>query len=154
MIKLKKNKVIKEEKYMDMCRKKIRGFTLIEIMIVIGIMVVLMSVLVPSLQRARSQAKLAVCIETIKNTATAIETYSVERKNEVPPNNLSALVPEYLKVVPTEQICNKPYDYEVAPAPDRNFTISCPGRNHGELGIPINHPLYTPATGQEEGIRI
>lgn len=154
MIKLNKNKVIKEEKYMGIWRKKIKGFTLIEIMIVIGIISVLLTVLIPSLQRARSQAKLSVCIETIKNTATAIESYSMERDNQGPPATIEMLVPGYMKVVPVEEICKKKYLYEVAPAPDKAFTIYCPGKNHGELGIPNNHPLYTPAAGQQKGIEI
>ena len=139
---------------MRTCGKNMRGFTLIEIMIVIGIIVVLMSVLIPSLQRARSQAKLSVCVETIKNTATAITTYSMERENQGPPDNLSFLVPGYLKVIPTEQICNQPYLYEVSTTSDRNFTISCPGQNHAELNIEIYHPLYSPAVGQEKGLII
>ncbi|MEQ8171185.1 MAG: prepilin-type N-terminal cleavage/methylation domain-containing protein [Candidatus Eremiobacterota bacterium] len=134
--------------------KKAKGFTLLEIMIVIGIMTVLMSVLIPSFQRARCQAKLAVCLETIKNTATAVETYAMERGNQKPPANLEVLVPGYLKIVPIEPVCLTKYSYQVSTLSDKNFTISCPGSqpNHKELGIPINHPFYSPVTGQEKGI--
>lgn len=137
-------------------RKKTKGFTLLEIMIAIGIISVLMSVLIPSFQRARSQAKLAVCIETIRTTATAIETYSMERGNQGPPDALNVLVPAYLKVVPIEPVSLTEYSYQVSTLSDKNFTISCPGSipNHKELGIPVNHPLYSPATGQEKGIEI
>ncbi|MEQ8223868.1 MAG: prepilin-type N-terminal cleavage/methylation domain-containing protein [Candidatus Eremiobacterota bacterium] len=136
--------------------KKAKGFTLLEIMIAIGIITVLMSVLIPSFQRARSQAKLAVCIETIKNVATAVETYAMERGNQRPPATLAALVPGYLKVVPIEPVSLTKYSYQVSTLADKNFTISCPGPkvNHKELGIPINHPLYSPATGQEKGIEL
>ncbi|MEQ8189186.1 MAG: prepilin-type N-terminal cleavage/methylation domain-containing protein [Candidatus Eremiobacterota bacterium] len=141
---------------MAMWRKKIKGFTLLEIMIVIGIISVLMSVLMPSLQRSRSQAKLAVCMETVKNTATAVETYSMERENQGPPAALTALVPAYLKIVPIEPVCLKEYDYQVSALAGKNFTISCPGTepNHKVLGIPVGHPLYSPTTGQEKGIGI
>ncbi len=136
--------------------KKTKGFTLLEIMIAIGIMAVLMSVLIPSFQRARWQAKLSVCIETIKNVATAIETYSMERDNQRPPPDLAALVPGYIKTVPIEPVCKLEYTYVVSTLSDKNFTIFCPGpkANHKELSVPIYHPLYSPATGQEKGIEI
>lgn len=51
------------------------GLTLIELILVIGIMAVLFALLVPSLQRSRLQAKAAVCMSNIRQLNTALSMY-------------------------------------------------------------------------------
>lgn len=58
-----------------MTRKR-KGFTLIELMIVIAIIAVLAAVLVPNFMRAREASRLTACKSNLKNLSTAIETYS------------------------------------------------------------------------------
>ncbi|MBN1972060.1 MAG: type II secretion system protein [Sedimentisphaerales bacterium] len=52
-----------------------RGFTLIELLVVIAIIAVLMGILMPSLRKAREQARKVTCRSYMKQIATAIGMY-------------------------------------------------------------------------------
>jgi len=54
------------------------GFTLVELLIVISIIALLMSILVPSLGKARELAKRTVCGHNIKQVGVAIIAYSAD----------------------------------------------------------------------------
>ncbi|MBN1973260.1 MAG: type II secretion system protein [Sedimentisphaerales bacterium] len=55
-----------------------KGFTLIELLVVIAIIAVLMAILMPSLRRAREQAKMIKCQANLKQWATTIAIYVQE----------------------------------------------------------------------------
>ncbi len=54
------------------------GFTLIELLVVISIIVILMAILLPSLNRARDAARDVTCLSSLKQIGTANLTYSME----------------------------------------------------------------------------
>jgi prepilin-type N-terminal cleavage/methylation domain-containing protein/prepilin-type processing-associated H-X9-DG protein len=56
--------------------RRIKAFTLIEVLVVIGIIGLLMSVLLPSLGRARGQAKAVVCTNNLRNLGFAFACYA------------------------------------------------------------------------------
>jgi prepilin-type N-terminal cleavage/methylation domain-containing protein len=57
-------------------KKRKKGFTLIELMIVIAIIAILAAVLVPNFMRAREASRLTACKSNLKSLSTAMETYS------------------------------------------------------------------------------
>ena len=61
-----------------------RGFTLVELLVVIGIIAVLISILLPSLSRAREAANRAACLSNIRELGTAFRLYGVTYKDAVP----------------------------------------------------------------------
>ncbi|MFI4912601.1 MAG: type II secretion system protein [Sedimentisphaeraceae bacterium JB056] len=60
--------------------KKENGFTLIELLVVISIIAVLMSIMMPSLQRARAQAKMVICSNNLKQIGTVFQLYANDNK--------------------------------------------------------------------------
>ena len=129
-----------------------RGFTLIELMIVITIIAVLAAILVPSFKRARARSQLSACVTQCKSTATALEMYAVDNEGRFPDVSglpgLSVLTQgAYLKRLPTgpcRGACTF-LDYISSTTPDR-FSFSCVGNNHGECfpGLNgLNIPSYS-----------
>ncbi len=60
------------------------AFTLIEVLVVVSIIALLVAVLLPSLKKARMQAKRTVCASNIKQIMTAIQMYASEYKGSIP----------------------------------------------------------------------
>lgn len=57
------------------------GFTLIELLVVVAIIALLVSILLPSLQRAREQAKMTLCLSNLKSLGTAASAYLNSNRN-------------------------------------------------------------------------
>ncbi|MHC4443124.1 MAG: prepilin-type N-terminal cleavage/methylation domain-containing protein [Planctomycetota bacterium] len=68
----------------DIHKYRIPAFTLIEVLVVVAIIALLAAILIPSLQRAREQAKIASCKANCKQIANIIATYQSEFKGYVP----------------------------------------------------------------------
>ena len=69
-----------------------QGFTLIELLVVIAIIALLISILVPSLARARKQAKRVACAAQMRDMTTGLITYATEADDRLPdPGNWSGM---------------------------------------------------------------
>ncbi len=60
------------------------AFTLVELLVVIGIIAILISVLLPTLGRARESAKTAQCLSNLRQMGVAMQMYLSEKRYVVP----------------------------------------------------------------------
>jgi len=137
-----------------------RGFTLIEMMIVVAIIAILVSILVPNFVRARAQAQTSACESNLKEIATAIELYQTDNDHYPDGGTVNSDNDElqpYLKQTPVDPVAGPGVYYTfTVDNPDTataEYTIVCPGSHDpGTLqnispGTKFTHIKYSSSAG-------
>jgi prepilin-type processing-associated H-X9-DG protein/prepilin-type N-terminal cleavage/methylation domain-containing protein len=96
--------------------QKMRAFTLVELMVVIGIIALLIAILMPALAQSRQQAQATACLSNLRQIGMAFEMYSGD--------NHGAMVPFQLY----DASQPKPTPANWTPLHDSWFTILVDGR--------------------------
>lgn len=78
-----------------MKRKSNGGFTLVELLVVIGIIALLIAVLLPALNAARQQARTTQCLANLRSLGQAFALYAVPAKQTFPPSLCSTNDPAF-----------------------------------------------------------
>jgi len=128
-----------------------KGFTLIELMIVIAIIAILAAILIPSFVRARAQSQLAACESNEKNMGTAVEMYANDNSGNYPTAALGAafFTPTYMQSIPICPSNQSGYAYSGTTGP-AGYTVSQSGNPHSAIS-----PLSTgfPEFSSRGGLR-
>jgi prepilin-type N-terminal cleavage/methylation domain-containing protein/prepilin-type processing-associated H-X9-DG protein len=104
-----------------------RAFTLVELLVVIGIIAVLLALLLPALGRAREAGNRTTCLSNLRQIATGIFAYVNENKQWMPP--ATNTVYNYADATST------PPTMWGAPNGSLNFLRSALGRSDGRTPI-------------------
>lgn len=64
--------------------KRQNGFTLVELLVVIGIVALLVSILLPALNRVRESAKVVACLSNLKQLSLGIHMYANDNRGSLP----------------------------------------------------------------------
>jgi type IV pilus assembly protein PilA len=130
-----------------------RGFTLIELMVVVAIIAILAGILIPNFVNARAQAQTAACESNLRSIATSLELYYTDNQvyptasgASVQPSLLTANGVAYLDNTPKDpaaQTSTATYSLTTTQAAGGNpatYTITCPGIHVGSTlaKIPVS----------------
>ena len=96
-----------------------RGFTLIELMIVIAIIAILAAILIPNFAHARAESITTGCEDNLKSLSTAMEEYAVDNGGQ------------YTATLPNTYLQYMPHD----PANGAGYTITAVGGAYGSYEI-------------------
>jgi type II secretion system protein G len=111
-----------------------RGFTLLEMMVVVAIIAVLAGILIPNFTRARAQAATSACMANEKTIATALELYYTDNQKYPASASVdSAFVKTmsgYMNQIPIDPAAGSSAYYQYALTSSGgvvSYTITCPG---------------------------
>jgi prepilin-type N-terminal cleavage/methylation domain-containing protein len=134
-----------------------RGFTLIELMIVIAIIAILAAILIPNFLHARAEAQTAGCEGNEKQIATAFEEYAVDHNGSygaggsVTSTLLGTL---YLGVTPKDPVDSSTYSVNTTAGTYGSYQISDAGKHDTTTttGLPGNPGGSSIMYNQNSGI--
>ncbi|MBI2265816.1 MAG: prepilin-type N-terminal cleavage/methylation domain-containing protein [Armatimonadetes bacterium] len=120
--------------------RRIKGFTLIELMIVIAIIAILAMILVPNFLKARAQGQYSACQSNAKNIATALEMYSTDNDGHYPVSGATGTAllvsGNYIKTAmpkcPSAGTDTFSAQYKSASNPD-TYSFYCTGSSHKQV---------------------
>jgi type II secretory pathway pseudopilin PulG len=108
----------------------VRAFSLIELLVVCGIIVVLAALLLPALSRAKSKARNITCVNQLKQLGVAVRLYAEDNAGRLPVAELLPSNPANpQRPLPRISDLLRPYVSSVAPTNVSATVFKCPSDN-------------------------
>src|SRR5262249_51866046 len=82
-----RDNLVKEQRIMknpQSLRQRVVGFTLVELLVVIGIIALLISILLPALSKARSAANTVACAANLRSILQGMQIYAAQNNGGIP----------------------------------------------------------------------
>ena len=135
------------------------GFTLVELLVVIGIIAVLISILLPALSKARQQALNTNCASNLRQIVTACHSYAADYKGFLPARFREG-IQDYLQPLytyfPQDKKVSPPQRYGLGLLWERKYITTenvfyCPGaRAHPDHNIDFFKKPWLSAVGSSD----
>jgi prepilin-type N-terminal cleavage/methylation domain-containing protein/prepilin-type processing-associated H-X9-DG protein len=103
--------------------KRSQGFTLVELLVVIGIIALLISILLPSLGKARRQAADVQCLSNLRSIGQSLIMYAGENRGYLPPSKYHSTLQGG---GPTWQVAISNFITKKDDSKDRAKVLRCP----------------------------
>jgi len=120
-------------------QKTQKGFTLVEIMIVVAIIALLAAIAIPNLLRAKMTSNDALAKATLRAISTACESYGTSNNGNYPDNEsaLTTATPPYLNTAYCAYSPIAGYNYDCSGMSSSGYTVTATPVHLGSTGSTV-----------------
>ncbi|MFN3410203.1 MAG: prepilin-type N-terminal cleavage/methylation domain-containing protein [Limisphaerales bacterium] len=130
-----------------------RGFTLVELLVVIAVIALLAALLLPALGRAKERAWTVACLSNLKQLAACWHLYATDHDDHLPPNNSVYNIQNHQALITGGSWCTNLAPYDADPSSISSGHLFSYNQNVGIYRCPADRSTVRDrATGESTGV--